>query len=61
MLCRRITDPFFVRRSIQIGCYSGTTKGGTVIDASWHENDGLTKKTDVRDYYLNMRGMIDAL
>ena len=102
---RRITDPFFVRRSIQIGCYSGTTKGGTVIDASWHENDGLvntisarapfgqpqqkldrknirpgvwnicpvyrgdhmmihgglTKKTDVRDYYLNMLGMIDAL
>lgn len=38
---RRITDPFFVRRSIQIGCYSGTTKGGTVIDESWHENDGL--------------------
>ena len=50
-----------MRRSFQIGCYSGTTKGGTVIDASWHENDGLTKKTDVRDYYLNMRGMIDAL
>ena len=38
---RKITDPFFVRRSAQIGCYSGTTKGGTVIDASWHENDGL--------------------
>ena len=76
-----------------------------MIDASWHENDGLvnmisarapfgqpqqkldrknirpgvwnicpvcrgdhmaihgglTKKTDVRDYYLNMLGMIDAL
>ena len=38
---RKITDPFFVRRSIQIGCYSGTTKGGTVIDDAWHENDGL--------------------
>ena len=38
---RNITDPFFVRRSIQIGCYSGTTKGGTVIDDAWHENDGL--------------------
>ena len=38
---RSITDPFFVRRSIQIGCYSGTTKGGTVIDGAWHENDGL--------------------
>ena len=38
---RNITDPFFVRRSIQIGCYSGTTKGGTVIGEAWHENDGL--------------------
>ncbi len=38
---RKIMDPFFVRRSVQIGCYSGTTKGGTVIDDSWHENDGL--------------------
>jgi len=38
---RKIIDPFFVRRSIQIGCYSGITKGGTVIDDSWHENDGL--------------------
>ena len=38
---RKITDPFFVRRSIQIGCYSGTTKGGVMIDDSWHENDGL--------------------
>lgn len=38
---RKITDPFFVRRSMQIGCYSGTTKGGKVIDDSWHENDGL--------------------
>ena len=38
---RDIMDRFFVRRSIQIGCYSGTTKGGTVIDDAWHENDGL--------------------
>jgi len=38
---RKITDPFFVRRAVQIGCYSGTTKGGTVIDDTWHENDGL--------------------
>ena len=102
---RKITDPFFVRRSIQIGCYSGTTKGGTVIDDSWHENDGLvnlisakapfgqpqhkltrkdvrpgvwnvgpvyhgdhmmihgglTKKTDVRGFYLKLLKMIDGL
>ncbi len=102
---RRITDPFFVRRSIQIGCYSGTSKGGTVIDDSWHENDGLVntisarapfgqpqqeldrknirpgvwnvfpvyrgdhmmihggliKKNDVKDFYLDLLNMIDAL
>ena len=45
---RRITDPFFVRRSIQIGCYSGTTKGGTLIDSSWHENDGLVNTISAR-------------
>ena len=98
----RITDPFLVRRSIQIGCYSGTTKGGT---DSWHENDGLvntisarapfgqpqqelnrnsirtgiwnicpvfrgdhmsingglTKKTDMKEFYLDLLTMIDAL
>ena len=37
----KLTDPFFVKRSSQIGCYSGTTKGGTVIDSTWHKNDGL--------------------
>ena len=102
---RRITDVFFVRRSIQIGCYSGTTKGGTVIDSAWHENDGLvntisarapfgapqqeldrkdirpgvwnifptyrgdhmmvhgglTKTTDVKDLYLDLLAVIDAL
>lgn len=102
---RKITDPFFVRRSIQIGCYSGTTKGGTVIDNAWHENDGLvntisarapfgepqqkltrknlrpgvwnicpvyhgdhmmihgglTKRRDVKNYYLKMLAMIDSL
>lgn len=89
----------------QIGSYSGTTKGGTVIDASWHENDGLvntisakapfghpqrklnrkniqpgvwnifpvyhgdhmmihgglTRKTDVKKFYVNLLSMIDAL
>ncbi len=102
---RKITDPFFIRRSIQIGCYSGTTKGGTLIDDSWHENDGLvntisarapfgepqqkldeksirpgvwnicpvyqgdhmmihgglTRKTDVKDFYLKMLTMINGL
>ena len=37
----KLTDPFFVKRSSQIGAYSGVTKGGTVIDSTWHKNDGL--------------------
>ncbi|MDO5131960.1 MAG: hypothetical protein Q4D81_03130 [Eubacteriales bacterium] len=45
---RKITDPFFVKRSCQIGCYSGTTKGGTVIDSTWHENDGLVNTISAR-------------
>ena len=35
------TDPLFVSRSYQIGRYTGITKGGTVIDETWHRNDGL--------------------
>ncbi len=35
------TDPLFVMRSAQIGHYSGKTRGGTVIDEAWCENDGL--------------------
>ena len=102
---RGITDPFFVRGAVQIGCYSGTTKGGTVIDDTWHENDGLvntisagapfgqpqqkldresirpglwnicpvyhgdhmmihgglTRKTDVKDFYRKLLTMIDDL
>ncbi|MBR4444569.1 MAG: hypothetical protein IKS37_01555 [Solobacterium sp.] len=34
-------EPLFKMRSRQIGCYTGKTKGGFVIDASWQENDGL--------------------
>ena len=34
-------EPLFVMRSHQIGAYTGQTKGGTVIDESWMENDGL--------------------
>ena len=35
------TEPLFVMRSAQIGNYSGITKGGTVIDETWQQNDGL--------------------
>ena len=35
------TEPMFVMRSCQIGAYKGKTAGGTLIDESWRENDGL--------------------
>ncbi len=35
------TEPFFVRTSIRMGAYTGTTKGGMRIGADWQENDGL--------------------
>jgi triacylglycerol lipase len=38
---RKKMEPLFVMRACQIGAYSGTTRGGMRIDASWRENDGL--------------------
>ena len=40
-VAKRQTEPLFLRRSFQIGAYTGTTAGGTVIDTAWCENDGL--------------------
>jgi triacylglycerol lipase len=37
----RRTEPLFVMRALQIGQYSGVTKGGTVVGDAWRENDGL--------------------
>ena len=34
-------EPLFVRRSNQIGAYSGKTRQGVIIDEAWRENDGL--------------------
>ena len=33
-------EPFFVARSLQMGHYTGTTKGGVAIGPLWQENDG---------------------
>ena len=40
-IAKHQTEPLFLRRSFQIGAYTGTTAGGTEIDTSWCENDGL--------------------
>ncbi len=34
-------EPLFVKRSFQIGCYTGKTAGGYPVDETWLENDGL--------------------
>lgn len=34
-------EAMFRRSSAQMGCYTGVTAGGVVIDEAWQENDGL--------------------
>ena len=41
-------EPLFVMRACQIGAYVGKTKGGTVIDEDWRENDGLVNTISAR-------------
>lgn len=38
---RSMMEAMFRRSSAQMGCYTGVTAGGVVIDESWQENDGL--------------------
>ena len=41
-------EPMFVKRSFQIGAYTGTTKGGVTVDEAWLENDGLVNLISAR-------------
>lgn len=34
-------EPLFVKRSYQIGAYTGRSAGGIVLGEEWKENDGL--------------------
>ncbi len=45
---KRGMEGLFVMRSLQIGCYTGRTKGGFAIDDSWRENDGLVNTISAR-------------
>lgn len=40
-LPKRGIEPLFQARGRQIGAYKGKTRGGTAVDESWRENDGL--------------------
>ncbi len=43
-----LMDPLFVRTSMLMGAYSGTTEGGCVVDDAWHANDGLVNTISAR-------------
>lgn len=41
-------EPLFFRTATVMGLYSGTTKGGCVVDDEWHANDGLVNTVSAR-------------
>lgn len=43
-----VMEPLFVRSSMLMGCYSGTTAAGQVVDGEWHANDGLVNTISAR-------------
>lgn len=43
-----LADPLFVREGTLIGCYSGKTAAGCVVDDAWHANDGLVNTISAR-------------
>lgn len=45
---RKNLDPLFVKTSTLMGCYSGTTAAGCVVDDNWHANDGLVNTFSAR-------------
>lgn len=44
----RVTTAFFLLPAYYMSNYSGVTKGGVVIDDSWHPNDGLVNVVSAR-------------
>lgn len=45
---RALLDPLFVKTSTLMGCYSGVTTAGYVVDDEWHANDGLVNTYSAR-------------
>ena len=43
-----LMDPLFVKSGTLMGCYSGTTRAGCVVDDAWHANDGLVNTVSAR-------------
>ena len=45
---RDLMDSLFVKSSTLMGCYSGKTNAGCVVDDEWHANDGLVNTVSAR-------------
>ena len=43
-----VVDPLFVRTSMLMGRYCGTTAAGCVVSDAWHANDGLVNTISAR-------------
>ncbi len=43
-----LMEPLFFKSSVLMGCYSGTTKAGCVVNDEWHANDGLVNTVSAR-------------
>lgn len=43
-----LMEPLFFKSATLMGCYSGTTKAGCVVDDAWHANDGLVNTISAR-------------
>ncbi len=43
-----VIEPLFFKSALLMGCYSGTTKGGRLINDEWHANDGMVNAVSAR-------------
>ena len=59
-LPRRGMEPLFVRRSTQIGAYTGVTRGGMIIGEEWRANDGLVNTLSAEAPLGSLRRAYDA-
>ena len=54
-----VMEALFVQSSARLGCYSGTTQGGIVIDDAWHANDGLVNTVSARAPFEDPQKALD--
>ncbi|MBR0405333.1 MAG: hypothetical protein IJI68_09070 [Eggerthellaceae bacterium] len=52
-------EPLFVKTSTLMGCYTGKTKAGQVVDDEWYANDGLVNTISARAPFGDPRKPLD--